>query len=393
MNCHELDAILDGHAIRTLSAAERARVDAHLAGCGRCAAAWFAEDQLLAEPSSVPEAALLARTVSHAVNAGRSGEPLLPRRARLPFWLAAAAAVVAVGASIWMLASERAGLAPIGSPAIATDAGPLPDLLPRPLAGPLLEDTQADEQGLAADTPSRRDAPDPGLVPRFVLGRHYVRLPSVADLPIADGRIEVIEFFMWPCFPCYAFEPSFTAWTATRPANVDIVRVPVLFNPLARLHAQAYYTAEALGLADTIRSAFFMEFHERENRLDNEAALADFFAGFGIDRAQFATVFESAPVQASLREAEVLAERFGINATPSIVVNGRYLSTPPMAGSYEALVEVVDGLVALERACFEDSECPLDRPTGAASLDELLRRVESGQAPDRPVPDPNSGRR
>jgi protein dithiol oxidoreductase (disulfide-forming) len=368
MICHELDTILDSHGTRALSAAERARVDAHLAGCARCAGAWFAEDLLLSEPAVTPPAGLRARVVAAAVTGSAAGSfsgpstglapggsvgarVAPPARLRSPIWLAAAAVLVAVvGGSFWLLAPERVGLQTVA--------------------------------GADVDTPTADGLLGASLERRFVEGRHYVRLPAVTGLPTAGERIEVVQFFMWPCFPCYSFEPDFSAWVTGRPSNIDVVRVPVLFNPLARLHAQAFYAAERLGMGDEMFGAFFTEFHDRGNRLDSEAALADFFARFGVGRSEFAAAFDSEPVRAALRDAQARADRFGINATPSVVVNGRFLATPQMAGSYGALVEVVDELVRLERAnCVADSGCPLAGPAGEATpLDELLRRVEAGRA-------------
>ena len=40
---------------------------------------------------------------------------------------------------------------------------------------------------------------------------------------------------------------------------------------------------------------------------------------------------------------------YGITATPSFVVDGRYLTSGGMAGSLEALLPIVEGLIAKDR--------------------------------------------
>lgn len=53
MNCHDIDSILDNGGTEQLSAAERSRVDTHLATCERCTAAWSVHDALVRQ--RVPE--------------------------------------------------------------------------------------------------------------------------------------------------------------------------------------------------------------------------------------------------------------------------------------------------------------------------------------------------
>jgi protein dithiol oxidoreductase (disulfide-forming) len=195
---------------------------------------------------------------------------------------------------------------------------------------------------------------------QFVAGRDYDVLPGATGRPAvaASGQIEVTEFFMFWCFHCYTFEPALDRWEAQAPRDVTLTRVPAMFNPDARLQARAYYTAEVLGLRDAMHDAFYDEIHERGNALTSRAALADFFQRFGVDAATFDATFDSSEVDARMQRAAALNREYGITATPTLVVAGRYAtrSTPadpgiPVDDPWSRMLAVVDHLVAESRAC------------------------------------------
>jgi thiol:disulfide interchange protein DsbA len=166
-----------------------------------------------------------------------------------------------------------------------------------------------------------------------------------------ESQVEVLEFFQYSCPACYGLEPHVDAWLADgKPAGVDFVRVHIVWNPLARMHAQAYYTGEALGKTEEMHAAFFNEFHTRGNMLDTEEKLADFFAGLGVGREAFENAFKSFGVHTNVQRADQLARRYRISGTPTFIVNGKYNTDPTMAGSYSRFFDNVNKLVAQEQA-------------------------------------------
>jgi TonB family protein len=112
MSCNDVASILDTHRSARLAPAERAQVDAHLAACPDCAAAWHAQAELLAlrvpaVPAAVLERALLA---SRAPNAPA-------RRAHMPLIVGSAllAAAAAAAVTVTTLRTPSA-VAPIAAP-------------------------------------------------------------------------------------------------------------------------------------------------------------------------------------------------------------------------------------------------------------------------------------
>jgi thiol:disulfide interchange protein DsbA len=123
------------------------------------------------------------------------------------------------------------------------------------------------------------------------------------------------------------------------------MRIPVQLNARGRLHAQAFFAAEALGKADDMRLALYEEIHGNSNRLDTDDALASLFARFGVDRETFDGVFASPAVEARAIRTRDLVAAYRITGVPTVIVGGEYLTTGAMTGSPERLVAVVDELV------------------------------------------------
>lgn len=186
--------------------------------------------------------------------------------------------------------------------------------------------------------------------PPFEAGKHYTVLSPAQPTSADAGKIEVAEVFMFGCPGCFGFEPHIQGWLERKADYVEFVRIPAPWNPAAVLHARAYYTAEALGKVAEIEAPFFQEFHTKRNYLDTEAKLAEFFGRFGVDAATFKSTFNSFAVNAKLKRAEELIKRYRVQSTPAVVVNGKYLTSGQLAGSYDAWFAIIDDLAARERA-------------------------------------------
>src|SRR5215831_11502661 len=91
---------------------------------------------------------------------------------------------------------------------------------------------------------------------KFQLGKHYEMISAV-PAKSAD-QIEVAVVFWYGCPHCLAFEPVLEQWRRSVGVPIKLVRIPAMF-PLARLHAQAFFTAEAVGKINEMHDAFFTE--------------------------------------------------------------------------------------------------------------------------------------
>jgi thiol:disulfide interchange protein DsbA len=182
----------------------------------------------------------------------------------------------------------------------------------------------------------------------FRAGVDYEMLSPAQPTTAEGSQIEVTEMFWYGCPHCYAFEPFIEDWLSRKADYIHFVRVPVVWNPVHRLHAQAHYTAEVLGKLDEMHKPLFDEIHRNGNFLDTEQALVEFFGRFGVSADAFNAAFNSTEVQVKLQEADEIGRRYRIRSVPSIVVNGKYSSNGSTAGGYDRLLRLVDQLAATE---------------------------------------------
>jgi thiol:disulfide interchange protein DsbA len=161
-------------------------------------------------------------------------------------------------------------------------------------------------------------------------------------------KVEVIEFFWYGCPHCYDFEPLLNKWKETLPKNVEFIRQPAAFNETWTKHAKAYYTAEALGVADKLHADFFEAIQKKGEDLETEEQLAKFFVAHGVKEADFHEAYNSFPVDAKIRQAGAMAARYGITGVPAIIINGKYKTNGKLAGSHEKMIEVMNKLIAQE---------------------------------------------
>ncbi len=174
-------------------------------------------------------------------------------------------------------------------------------------------------------------------------GRQYVEIPFEQRVETGD-KIEVREFFWYGCPHCFRLEPAITRWLKQVPSNAEFVRTPGVA-PRWLVHAQAFYAFEALGLTGRLHEAFFDAIHKQKRRFEDASAVADFAARHGVDKEKFLDAFNSFAVRINLEKAKRLNEAYAINSVPTFVIDGKYLTTPSMAGGNEAAMKVVDYLI------------------------------------------------
>jgi thiol:disulfide interchange protein DsbA len=162
-------------------------------------------------------------------------------------------------------------------------------------------------------------------------------------------KIEVLEIFWYGCPHCYSFEPYLDKWLASKPAEVEFVRMPGVLNPAWLPHARAYYTAQKLQVLDKIHMPLFHALHRDRKAIFSEDELREFFEANGVSGEDFDRVYRSNEVDTRVKQALVTARSARVTGVPAIIVNGKYLTSGSHAGSFEKLLQIVDQLVARER--------------------------------------------
>jgi thiol:disulfide interchange protein DsbA len=181
-------------------------------------------------------------------------------------------------------------------------------------------------------------------------GQEIQYLPIIPPQPTSadEGQVEVVEIFSYACSHCFRFEPVVQRWAKNQPKKVKFVQMPAIFNNLLALYARAFYAADALGVLDKVHQPFFDAIHVEKRHITTEAEIADLFAEHGVDKKEFEKAFRSFAVEARVRRAAELGRRYGVSATPSMVVNGKYLTDPEKGHGFRGMLDIVDSLVAKE---------------------------------------------
>jgi len=161
-------------------------------------------------------------------------------------------------------------------------------------------------------------------------------------------KIEVLEFFWYGCPHCYSFEPYINAWKKTKSAKVEFVRIPAIFRPDWEVQARTYYALSNMGVIEDLHGKIFTAIHKDKKRLNKKELLTDFVVENGIDRKKFEAEYNSFAVDSMVRKAKKKQTAYKIQGVPSVAVNGRYLTSGSMSGSYDNLIKIVDYLIEKE---------------------------------------------
>ena len=168
-------------------------------------------------------------------------------------------------------------------------------------------------------------------------------------VPTQTGnKIEVVELFWYGCPHCFRLEPRINQWKKNKPANVEFIRVPAIFNKRWELHAKAFYTAEVIGVLDKIHTPLFDEIHVKKKHLHKKSDLKALFVEHGVKGEDFDNTFDSFMVNIKVNRAKDLTKRYGIDGVPTLVVNGKYRTDGPMASGHANLMKILDFLIKKE---------------------------------------------
>ena len=174
-------------------------------------------------------------------------------------------------------------------------------------------------------------------------GFDYRILPIAQPLE-SKSKVEIIEFFWYGCPHCYDFEPELSSWVKRQPKDVIFRRVPVAFRDDFIPHSQLFYALEAMGKGDALNEKVMYAIHKESKRLLTEPEIADWVASQGIDRNTFLATYRSFAVVSKARTAKQLTEAYRIDGVPTIVMQGKYVTSPSIAGTKAKAIAVMDYL-------------------------------------------------
>ncbi|THF64042.1 thiol:disulfide interchange protein DsbA/DsbL [Pseudothauera nasutitermitis] len=175
-----------------------------------------------------------------------------------------------------------------------------------------------------------------------------VNPPQPTDEP---ARIEVVKFFHYGCSHCANLAPLLSLWAKQQADDVVLRHVPAQWNnPQLEGLARFYYTAEATGDIGALHDKVFAAVQQQRVPLHTEAGVRSWIAGKVADEKRFMDTYKSFGVQSMLQRGDQRARAFKIQGVPTLVVDGKYLTSSSMAGGHEGAIRMLDQLVARARA-------------------------------------------
>ena len=183
----------------------------------------------------------------------------------------------------------------------------------------------------------------------FDIEGKYQRIAPTQPTESPQGKVEVLEVFGYPCPHCFRFLPIMERFERATPEHVHLRRMPAIFRSSWELPARAFYTATFLGVFDKMHRPIFEALHVDKRAMDDVASWRELFVDNGVPAADFDKTFKSFAVESGIRKSVVMQGRYGISATPSLVVAGKYRVPAGLSGSYENMIRVALGLAERER--------------------------------------------
>jgi thiol:disulfide interchange protein DsbA len=164
--------------------------------------------------------------------------------------------------------------------------------------------------------------------------------------PTETKKIEVLEFFFYGCSHCFRLHPLLSQWEKTMPKDVQLTFVPTIFRDSWEPMANTFYALETMGQREQLHDALYRAWNVDNIDLSDEAKITAFVAKHGVDAAKFSAAYDSFSVQSRVARAKQMIRLYGINGTPTFVVDGKYVIE---AMQPEDLIRALKEVIVLAR--------------------------------------------
>jgi len=185
-----------------------------------------------------------------------------------------------------------------------------------------------------------------------IRARQNLEYRLIAPQPVETGqRIEVIDFFWYGCPHCNDLQPALEGWIRRKPADVALRRVPAILRDSWAPHARIFYTLEQLGEVERLHLKVYESYHVGRLQMSKPDVMVEWAATNGIDRKRWLEAYSSPAVDAKVRRARELSAAYTVQVTPTLVVDGRYLTSGQQVPGSDIrdIVPILEDVVRLAR--------------------------------------------
>ena len=193
-------------------------------------------------------------------------------------------------------------------------------------------------------------------------GVEFVTLAAPMPVQAAGAKVEVIEFFMYHCPVCNALEPELAAWVKSQGARIAFRRVHLPYSGPNDPEAHLFLTLESMGKADALHDTILRTVHVERQHLMKDEAILEWAARSGFDKNEFMGHWNSFGVTTRLKRLARTATDYGVDSAPTLVVAGKYRTSPALATAggaqpgVSAMARTVQVLGALVDQAARDSK-------------------------------------
>ncbi len=185
----------------------------------------------------------------------------------------------------------------------------------------------------------------------FVEGVHYFNIFPEMQTDATAGKVEVIEMMWLGCPHCYNLEPTMLEYKKNHPPYVEFTQVPAMLNPSWAADANTYYLAEVLdpkGEKDLI-TKIFQAIHEQKRKLRDPSSVRRFFVQLGYTEDEIQAAKLSMLYRIKIKRAQEISAASQAQSVPTLIINGKYRTSPYTAGGEENLMKILDMLTRREK--------------------------------------------
>jgi thiol:disulfide interchange protein DsbA len=155
---------------------------------------------------------------------------------------------------------------------------------------------------------------------------------------LQTGKVKIIEFFKFDCIHCYNLHKNLPKVLEKYGDNVTITYVPVVWPGQSNKSIEACYISEEMGKGEEMRDALFRaKFENGTDVIENVTALEEVAASIGLGSDFNVKLEGNYARKAALLNLELM-NKYGVQATPAIIINENLLVNPPTAANLDSII-------------------------------------------------------
>ncbi len=165
-------------------------------------------------------------------------------------------------------------------------------------------------------------------------GAEYQLVSTPQPTQATGKQVEVIEFFMYHCPACNAIEPELAAWVKQRGDSIVFRRLHMPHGQEGDPESRLFLALQSMNLEKDLHEKILATWHVERRRLKSDADNLEWAVKNGIDKDKFLEHYNSFSMNSRLKGLVRTMGSYGVVSTPTIIVDGRFMTTPQMV--YEA---------------------------------------------------------